>query len=430
MKKNNIAINLFYALGDKFGRMAISFLLTAYIARTLTKDEFGIINYGLTISSLAITFSWIISADIVVKMLAQYKNFHSYIIDTSFWARTILSIITFLFYLAFCINKFNSKELLVLLFFSSAILLNPFSIIHSYFRYKTELTNIIKLDFLTFIFISIAKFLILYITKNVSYLAAVFILEYLSSALIFLYLFKKDKKCISFNISIIFLKKMTTLGWPLLLSASVGMLFIKIDRIMIAELCDTSKLADYFIATNLTEVWWSIPTIFIQVISAKMIYLANKKDISLNYKIANKIISLFFIITTLLTILCSSNIITFVYGYKFVNSSSILNIYIICSIFVFWDLLNMQLLIKNHKTALILYKSIIGLLSNIILSYYLITNLGIIGAAIGTLLSYFICWLFIILIDKTIRSLVKIQIFSLFNPLINFNDIKIITKQL
>ena len=71
-------------------------------------------------------------------------------------------------------------------------------------------------------------------------------------------------------------------------------------------------------------------------------------------------------------------------------------------------------MIENLQ-KLMLFRNVIGLIINLILNYYFIPSLGIIGAVYSTLISQLII-LFSYLLDKRTQHIFQIQIGSILYP--------------
>jgi PST family polysaccharide transporter len=102
------------------------------------------------------------------------------------------------------------------------------------------------------------------------------------------------------------------------------------------------------------------------------------------------------------------------FGPLFIESTEVLIIYA-------WSLFFMGLLVSSskyllviNKNKIILIRSILGLVSNILLNFILIPMMGIKGAAWATLISYSIAAYFSNIFFKELRPIMISQITSVF----------------
>jgi O-antigen/teichoic acid export membrane protein len=110
----------------------------------------------------------------------------------------------------------------------------------------------------------------------------------------------------------------------------------------------------------------------------------------------------------------SKSIIFLLYGEAYAIASPVLTIHIWTSVFVFLGLASDRYLLAEGLIKLTLYRSCLGVIVNIVLNVILISNYGIIGAAISTLVSQIMAsFIFDLLNKQTIISF-KMKIKSFF----------------
>jgi O-antigen/teichoic acid export membrane protein len=106
-------------------------------------------------------------------------------------------------------------------------------------------------------------------------------------------------------------------------------------------------------------------------------------------------------------------LIVFLYGKEYKLASSVLVIHIWAGIFIGLTVVSGKWLIIENLTRHSMYRYGLGALLNIILNVCLISNMGIIGAAYSTLISYAFTGLFYDLLFKETRYLFYMKINAL-----------------
>ena len=121
--------------------------------------------------------------------------------------------------------------------------------------------------------------------------------------------------------------------------------------------------------------------------------------------------------------LFSPYIIKVVYGSAFYEAAQIFSLHCISIVFIGFLTSSSKELIAKDKYKFIFYRDISGLISNVILNIILIPAYGPLGAAVSTLISYFIAS---VLSNLFFSETKKVLILMLKSPLIIFrtNDIK------
>jgi O-antigen/teichoic acid export membrane protein len=112
----------------------------------------------------------------------------------------------------------------------------------------------------------------------------------------------------------------------------------------------------------------------------------------------------------------SDFIVDLLYGVKFTASSEILVVLTWCMFFASIGSVFVKVLYIEHYEKKYLYKSIFGVIVNIILNFILIRLYGVIGAAYATLITLFFVNYVYDLLDKDLRKFYYLK-FKCFIPL-------------
>jgi O-antigen/teichoic acid export membrane protein len=113
--------------------------------------------------------------------------------------------------------------------------------------------------------------------------------------------------------------------------------------------------------------------------------------------------------------LLSNNIIKLLFGIQYQQAADVLRIYVWATVFVFLGVATGKYLVVENYTKISFLKSITGAIVNVILNIILIPKFKINGAAIATVISYFVSVFLIILIPKTYKN--SVLMLKSFSPL-------------
>ncbi|OMD89414.1 oligosaccharide flippase family protein [Paenibacillus odorifer] len=196
------------------------------------------------------------------------------------------------------------------------------------------------------------------------------------------------KLTVSFDISII--KKVLLFSIPIGLASVVGTLNIELDRLMIGIFLDTEQLAIYTNASRempVTIVAISLTAVLLPRLARLLKKGQNQKAANLwgnstvlSYIIICFLASGFFIF--------ASDVMRLLYSEKYLPGVSVFRVYnlvLLLKCTYFGMILN-----AKGKTKFIFYSSIISLVLNVVMSYFLFFTFGFIGPAIATFLSQLI----------------------------------------
>jgi len=193
---------------------------------------------------------------------------------------------------------------------------------------------------------------------------------------------------------------------------------------------DSKELGYYAAAVRLSEAWYFIPVALTNAIFPAVI---NAKKVSNEFYI-NRIQKLYDILAWMAISIAvpvsifSKDIINVIFGTEFQSAAPVLTIYIWAGVAVFLGVASSQYLITENYTKLSFFRSLIGMVINVILNLVLIPKYGIIGAAYATLISYSVATFSIILFPKTRKQFFMIMKSMLFVNLIN-QVFKILSKR-
>lgn len=186
-------------------------------------------------------------------------------------------------------------------------------------------------------------------------------------------------------------KILVTRGMPLFLSAITVILYLRIDQVFIGHFMDNQSVGIYASASRITEMFYALPVIITNVFFPKVIEAKrNKEDFKKSLAKMYGVVLWLSLLICLGIILVSDHLVVWLYGPEFIESAEILRMYA-------WSLLFMGILVSGSKfiltisaNELIFKRDVLGLVSNVVLNVVLIPQFGLKGAAMATLISYFI----------------------------------------
>lgn len=419
--KLDVFTNIIWLFFDKFFGAILTLYIYSRLAVYFGKELFGVWNYILSFSSIIVALGGLGLNFVIVRRLKKNPNLSKRIIKNVFYIRLIsglvAALLTFFVYAIVDLNFETKYTYSIIFIFLSQAIVNANVFIfwnEAYLNNKWTVINRNAALLISF-FLRIYG---IYSHKDITYFALINLFEVLA----FLFLTNYFPKTIIKNrlskpkktIIVPIIKE----GFPLMLSAVVVILYLRIDQVIIGYLLGNKEIAIYSPAAKITEMLYAAPVIISNVYFPKLVELFHKKT-----PITKTLKKLFFITTStsiLIIIIVgffSENIIELLFGAEYQKSSSILKIYI-------WSILFMSLLVTSSKYLLtikcgviILKRDLIGLFLNIILNFALIPIFGVKGAAYATLISYFMSSYGANIFFKELRPIMKYQAFSVFYSL-------------
>jgi len=202
---------------------------------------------------------------------------------------------------------------------------------------------------------------------------------------------------------------------------------MRFDQFYIGTILNDRELGIYSPAVKFSEMWYFIPIAFVESMFPVLIQTEKKNDKFFKIKSSR----VFYILLAICLIFCISEalfafpIIKILLGKEYLESVPLLRIYVWGTMGSVIKTFFIRILIIKNKRREILLLNFINLFLNICFNLLFVSNFGLKGAALSTILSYNIVWLYTIFFSSE-KDLFK----TITSPKRLFMDIKkILTKK-
>lgn len=371
----------------------VNFLFLPYMARVFSYDDYGTYGQVLIVTSFLGALLSFGLPQIIYVFLNQDRDKNT-VFSSNLLAAFGLAIfgIALLYGCSGLISTFMSNERLsfYLKLYSIVLALElPFQVINSYFIYHER----VKLSVRIAVFTNLLKVLLVVFVIQVYHSLTLAILAILIAQFVRLIVGLVNTngiallKLASLQLSFEQIKK----GFPLGLTGLLGAGILYIDGIMVSKFEGVQSFAIYrngaievpFIAT----IYGSIAAIILPEVSKLFALKKFSEIISLKKKVIMNTMVLTYPVLIFL-LFNSSDLIILYLGEKYEASAlifAIFNLTILMRVNDYHDIL-----VAANKSRTILYSYLFVFILNAALNFLLIKNIGIVGAAISTVLSLFV----------------------------------------
>lgn len=411
--------NIGWLIFDKVFILLLQFFVGVKIANYYGATLFGQYSYAISLVAFSNIFFELINSRVLKKYYTK-NNFNILVFNTNFFKNSIAIILFFIPIIYKFFYKIDDTLFcLLLLLCLDNVLMTATSGIENFFEYKLEAkrivisNNIVKIIsyFLQYICMILNKGIIfIAIVRCIGSLIRVIILKYQYNSS---YLGKLENKSVKLDIKLIV--KIIDESKYLWFSFVSFLIYTQTDRLMINYYLGVEEVGVYTIGMQLSNIL----AILIGPIQNSLfpkfleLYRNDYQKYYNFYKLTNTIITQFYLIITLISIIVVK------YTFKYVYSSQYDGAILIYSILAFsvfikanGSLQTSHMTIKNI-TKKSFYKTLVSLILNIILNILLIPKYGINGAAIATLITQFIALFLIDFFIKEYQEQAIIQLKSL-----------------
>lgn len=378
---------------ENISRTFISLFVLAWVARYLGPEQFGLFNYAFAFVTLFSIFSTLGLDPILIKKLVNHKDRKNEFLGSALMMRTVGSVAMILAATAaaWFTSNGDMQILSFVLIFSLTFSIRSFEVISNWFQSEVKSKFAVYARSLGFFSVSLIKIGLILTQSPLEYFVWVTLLEQLIAISLLIYFYRKisNQSVSSFKVSKEAVKELTIDSWPLALGGVAGLIYMKIDQVMIANMLDTEQLGYYYSAVKLSEVWYFIPnaiaaSVFPAILNAK------RKDENLYNSRIQLLYDVLVWVGILLSLAVSLSAPTIVkiFGDQYVNSGPILRVHVWTNVFLFMGAIASRWVIAENLTKNALVRAMVGAALNVTLNLILIPRMGIMGAAIATLVSY------------------------------------------
>jgi len=379
-------------LAEQMLRMAAGLLVGIWVARYLGPKQFGLFSYVLAFTTIFTSLAKLGLDGIVVRELVSQPEKQRLYLGTAFWLKIIGSVASLgLVFLTTLLSNNDASTNLYLYIITAGLIFQSFEVIDFYFQsqVKAKLVSICKIIQLTLS--SLIKIYLVLTKGELIYFVIVSLVDQFSLAVSLMIAYwyqKKPSFYFSFDLSIA--KNLLKDCWPLLCSALVTSVYMRIDHLMIKEMLGEHDVGIYSAAVRLSEVWYFIPTLVtISVFPA--IVNARQQSKVLYHERLQKLYTLLVWVAIVIAITMTflgNWLVVFLYGDAYSAAGKILTINAWTGVFVSLFMVSGRWILAENLTRHSLLRNGFAMVVNISMNYVLITRYGVAGAAMASLLAF------------------------------------------
>lgn len=410
--------NIVWLIFDKFFILFLQFVVGVKIANYYGANLYGKYSYAISLVAFSEIFFELINPRVIKKFYTE-DNYNNIVYNISFF-RNIMAFL--LFFVPIILKLFFMIDnllfyMLLLICFDNILNSTTFGI-ENFFEYKLESkrivisNNIVKTISYVLQYICMIlnmEILIIPITRCFGSIIRVFVLKHQYKVN-----YLKNSKALSKNFDKNLILKIINESKFLWMTFVSFLIYTQLDKIMINYYLGEKEVGIYTIGVQLTSILAILIGPIQNSVFPKMLELYRKdyKKYYNFYLLSNTVITQLYLVLTVLSIITLKYLFRCVYSDEYLPAMNVYNI-LAFSVFVkaIGALQTSHVTIKNIVKKSF-YKTLVGLILNIILNNILIPKYGINGAALATLLTQFFVLIFLDFFIKEYREHAFIQLKS------------------
>jgi O-antigen/teichoic acid export membrane protein len=412
--------NTSWMMAEQFLRIIAGLFVGIWVARYLGPEQFGLFSYVLAFTAIFGGIAKLGLDGIMVRELVNHPEQRDTYLGTAFWLKILGAFLVMGIMAAivpFTSNDANTN--LFIFIIAAGLVFQSFEVVEFYFQSQVlaKIVSICKVIQLALS--SMIKIYLVLTEAELIYFVLVTAFDALSLAVSYAIAYKLRKNPAfykHFDLSIA--KQLLKDSWPLIFSAIVVMIYMRIDQIMIKEMLGEYEVGIYSAAVRLSEAFYFIP----MLITASLFpaILNAKKQSEELYKQRLQRLYTFMvwmaIVIALPMTFLSDWLIVLLFGQAYQEAGQVLMIHVWAAIFVFLGVSFGKYLLAENLTKIAFQRTLLGAVSNVLLNLWLIPIYGVAGAAMATLLAQFIANFGYDIFDKRLHQQLKMKAKAILMP--------------
>lgn len=283
--------------------------------------------------------------------------------------------------------------------------------------FHAELRSSVPVRIRVRVFVTFALIKLVLILRDASLetFVLVTVLESMSVGMALIIAYRLDEGHHSFGLDARYAVGLLGRSWPLLVASISGMVYLRADLIMIAEMVGDEQAGIYAAATKLSEAWYFVPMALVASVQPALV-AERQRDETVYLKRLRQLYAIMAagaVGAAVLVTFVSSSVVLVIYGETYSEAASVLVVHVWGAVPVFLGVASTQYLVVENLQRYSAYRTAIGMVVNLLLNLWLIPIWGAVGAAVATVISYMVA-VFSLCLFRPVRAqaLMMIQALS------------------
>ena len=405
-----ILTNALWMVAEKGLRLVLGIIVVGLVARHLGTEMFGQLNFAVAVLAILVVvasagMNRIVPRDVVGAISDSAAR--SEIVSTVFFIR-ISAAFVILVLLFVTASLFTSQDLLLLFLVVASLLFNPFDAIDLHQQGLAQVKHIALIRSCVFVLSSLIKIGLVFAEAPAILFFAAVLMEHAVVAIgFYLLILKKNgkgflaiRRC-RWGRAQLLLRE----SWPEVLAGLGGILFLRLDLVMLQFMEGPESVGVYSAAVRISEAWYFFPMAIISSTFPKIVQLreSSAKQYQDSLLILLSALVAISLVAGALFFTFAGDIVGLVFGPSFSESAFVLQIHCLVALFIFLGSASGSWLAAERKLMWNLQRNLFGLVMNVFFNLMLIERYGAPGAALATLISVICAYYLFDLLSPKLR---------------------------
>ena len=373
-------------------RLVLGLAVGVWVARYLGAHDFGVLSFAY---SLMAVFSFLPHAAldaVLPRDLIRHPERRNEYLGTAFGVRLFGAVILLgLVWLASGVLETGSGNRGLMVTVALSQLFFPFSVIGLLFQSRTRGKSISLALISSQLVAAASRVTLILLEAPLVAFAWVVVVEYAALGAVYLLLYRRGGESIAgwrFRVDIA--RELLAGSWPLMVGLLATQIHNRMDQLMIGELLGAQGVGQYAAASRLTEIWVGLAV----VVSASLypaIITSRERDrgeYRERMRLLYQVLALTGVMGAVVVSLSAVPLMGWLYGEEYLPGAQVLAWQIWGGVFAFLTVGSYRWLVLEGLQLFVLYRTLAGMVINVLLNLVLIPRFGIVGAAAASLVGH------------------------------------------
>ena len=390
--------------GDKIIRLAIGLVVGVLVARHLGPEQFGQYSFALALVVIASSLSLLAADSVVTREIVTNARDNNVVLGSQFVLRALGSLLAVGAVFIVSWLQSESSEAIIVVVAAVSLLFSPFEGIAIWFQAEQRPRAAVLSKTVAFFTASFARLAFVFYGASVVAFATLFSVEAALGAVALVFAYHAyGERLWNWKVSRSWVAKLFHDSWPLLFAGVSSMLYMRLDIVMLNEMRDAHETGIYSAATRISEAWNFVPMALMAALQP--VLLRTKQD---HPALFMRRMDMLYVCTAwgslavaVIISIISTPVVNILFGNEYHESGSVLALHTWSSIAVYLGVASSQYLLAENLLKISMFRTMLGLATNVVLNLALIPPYGAQGAAVATVVSYFVATFSLVLFGST-----------------------------
>lgn len=389
----NILRNSGWLMGEQVVRLIVGLILGIWTARNLGPSDYGLLSYAIAYSSIFGVIATLGFNRILVRELVSAQGDagqRASLMSTAFALRLAAALPLYIAALIIAWSM-DTQSLALVALISGGFIFSASDCVDLYFQSNLKSRHTAQARALAFFCSSVIRVGLLVFKAPVTAFAALALFEFALVAIFLQLKYARDGSQFKWSlVSLIHTKTLLGESAPEILAALGGILFMRLDQVMLQHLDGPAAVGTFAVAARLSELWYFVP---VAIVASAFPSIVAVRETDRNSYMRRIEVLTFSLVLLAYIVVAFSNwlvapLLPTLFGDAYASAAPVLIVQVWCGIFLVLAQTSGAWLMAERRARLNLYRSAIGLLVNLTTNLALIPIYGATGAAAGTLISF------------------------------------------